>query len=115
MQFWKQKIQKHSVYAVLLQETHTDTAKAKRLKDYWHRIWGKTGSDQCYSYWSTGTGRHGVGILLNPYLCPTATPHNPLHWNARQIAVSTNEYTLISLYAPNNSSTQAVFFQQLPS
>lgn len=70
MTFWKQQLQGHSIYAVLLQETHTSTPeKINKLTAEWHAIWGKTNTAGPYAFWSTGSNNSkGVGILLPIYV-----------------------------------------------
>jgi exonuclease III len=54
-----------------------------------------------------------VGILLNPHLIHKVQQDSTIPTTDRTIAVTTEEFTIISIYAPNNYMDRELFFKNL--
>ncbi len=115
MNYWKQQCEGHSINAICLQETHTgDEEKRKTLTKYWNKIWGRSWDTTKFSWWSQGkTTAQGVGILLNPHLIDSVHLDTTIPLTDRTIAVTTDKFTVVSIYAPNNHKEREEFFKHL--
>ena len=115
MNHWKQQCEGHAIYAICLQETHTgEEAKRKTLTKYWNKIWGKAWDTTKFAWWSQGkVSAQGVGILLNPHLTDTAYLDTAIPMTDRSISVTTEKFTIASLYAPNSHKERENFFKSL--
>ena len=96
-------------------KTHTgEEEKRKTLTKYWNKIWGKAWDTTKYAWWSQGkTMAQGVGILLNPHLTESAQLDTAIPMTDRSISVTTESYTIMSIYAPNSHKEREVFFKTL--
>ena len=96
----------HDIY--LLQETHLPTVSQGEL---WAKQWGGR------ALWSPGTNRSaGVGILLHPRCSIEITGHK-FDTAGRVASVKlkqgTQHFQCITVYAPNNQTDRAQFFDNL--
>ena len=115
MNHWKQQCEGHSIYAICLQETHTGEEKKREiLTKYWNKIWGRSWDATKFTWWSQGNASsQGVGILLNPHLVDKAHLDNSFPMTDRTISVTTDKFTIMSIYAPNSQKERESFFNNL--
>ncbi len=88
------------------------------MREQYRAAWGFTGHGQPLSYWSESDKREGgVGILLNPYLIPSATPTLqhlwPQHFIAVTVDMEDHRVMMLNIYAPHDHETREAFYRTL--